>query len=102
MMANSTNQIDKKRERVSTKITEAIQVFFRGIDPRSLVNYTYSQERSHFPHSSSDYEVFDETGKLVFVGRQYHGGHLAFWKPTLIATVPEWATSAASSAANAR
>ena len=89
----SKSPAEGKRSAVSAKMITSILYYFRGTDPSPLQKYTYGEHRSSYPHTHADLEVFDESGRLIFEGREFHGGHLAFWKPLRTTMIPEWETA---------
>src|SRR5262249_16288700 len=66
------------RRKLTDRMIRALTHHFSGLDIPTLGNYTFEQQDAVFPGARSDFDVYGETGGLVFKGREFNSGEMSF------------------------
>ena len=75
---------------LSDKQIREIIHYFPELTPAFFEGYTSDSHNSDYRGASSDIDVFDASGQIAFHGRHFASTGTAFWRPTRLATVPEF------------
>ena len=80
----ATNTHLSEREPLTTKLAQEARMQFTKYNRADLSGYTWTHERSSYHGAKRDLVVYDETGKVAFVGREFERTY--FWFPDAEAT----------------
>lgn len=69
------------RQNLPKGLAKEVQYQIRSLSRTDLSQYTYEHSKSEYKSASSDYVVYDPSGKLVLLGRGF-GNRNFFWTPT--------------------
>jgi hypothetical protein len=54
---------------------------FSKLTSTDLSAYTFEKRKTNHPQAKSDIDIFDGSGALVIVGREFGGNQIALWLP---------------------
>lgn len=76
----STTQATNPRAIFPVKLARQVQMQFNAFSRTDMEAYTFEKKKSDFREAKADLSVFDGSGKLRLLGRQF-GGKTFFWQP---------------------
>ena len=62
------------------KLARQVRSQFTAFNQTDMTAYTYGKTKSEFLGAKSDLSVYDGSGKLMLVGRDF-GDRIFFWQP---------------------
>ena len=71
------------RENLPPKLVKEARMQFAKYNHSDLAGFTWTHERSTFTGAKRDLVVYDETGKIAFVGREF-SDKTFFWVPDFV------------------
>jgi hypothetical protein len=74
---------------VSDKMALGIKWHFPHLEIALLKTYTFTSHHTPHPDAKADLEIYDETGALIMLGREFHSGKPAYWLPSRTTMIPE-------------
>ena len=60
-----------------------------GVDAATLRGYTFKRYKTNDPKANAELDIFDETGKSVFQGKERRSGIAGYWRPSRASIAPE-------------
>jgi hypothetical protein len=92
---NSEHQDERRKGRspLSDKMIRSVCLHFAGLDASTLRGYTFERCKTDYASATADLDIFDDAGRLVFQGREFHSGIAGYWRPSQVSMAPEWASN---------
>ena len=84
-----TSGSNANSQAVSEKMVLGIKWHFRHLDAEVIRTYTFTSRHTDHPGAKADLELFDQTGALTLMGREFHSGKPAYWLPSRSTLLPE-------------
>jgi hypothetical protein len=75
-----SSQEAKIRAVFPLKLAKEVQSQFSAFSRTDMTAFTFEKKKSDFREAKSDLSVFDGSGKLQLLGRDF-GGRIFFWQP---------------------
>lgn len=79
----ATKQHTNPRAIFPIKLARQVQMQFSAFSRTDMTEYTFEKKKSDFRDAKSDVSVFDSSGVLQLLGRDF-GDRIFFWQPTVI------------------
>jgi hypothetical protein len=82
-----------ERSVLSDKMIQFVCHHFVGLDAAALREYTFERHKTEYPDAKADLDIFDDAGRLIFQGREFHSGMAGYWRPSRVSMAPHWASN---------
>lgn len=81
----------EQRTVLTRKMIRDLLLHFGARNLSSFQDYTFERHPTDFNGANADLNVFDASGSLVFLGREYRSGVTSYWRPSRVSSTPLWA-----------